>query len=156
MKSDLSKMGPPLKLPVTLYCGSGSDSRIDSSVGGVTLSGRQTHPIYSTQIFTLRLSEGPSARKQPPDNRWLQDSNYSQDQDNPRRKMCLCHWQFRAPLASVPATPRGSFWNTFWREYNSRTIWPTNWKLCRMIMHKLKLMCTKYDSSGGHFLGVNQ
>ena len=30
---------------------------------------------------------------------------------------------------------KGVIWNTLWREH--RTIWPTNWKLCEMIMHQI-------------------
>ena len=45
MNNGVSKMGPPVTLPLTLYCGEGSDSRIDSSVR-VTLSRHHTHPIY--------------------------------------------------------------------------------------------------------------
>ena len=45
MNDGVGKMGPPLTLPLTLYRGEGSDSRIDSSVR-VTLSGHHTHPIY--------------------------------------------------------------------------------------------------------------
>ena len=40
---------------------------------------------------------------------------------------------------------QGGIWNTFWSAHKSQTIWPTNWKLCVMITHKLKLMCTNYE-----------
>ena len=40
---------------------------------------------------------------------------------------------------------KGVLWNTFWRKQKTRTIWPTNWKVRGMIMHKLKLMCTKHE-----------
>ena len=41
---------------------------------------------------------------------------------------------------------KGVKWNTCWREHKSQTIWPRNWTLCGMIMHKLKLTCTNYDA----------
>ena len=90
------------------------------------------------EMATHVVYEGPSVWKQPPDNRWLENSNYNQE----------------------------GIWNTFWRECKSRTIWATDWKLCGMILHKLKLMCTKYEViywkhvevicifCGWHFWGV--
>ena len=57
MNNGFSKMGPPLTLPITHYRGYGNDLRIDSLVGGVTLSGRHTHPIHPRRppppIFTF-------------------------------------------------------------------------------------------------------
>ena len=40
---------------------------------------------------------------------------------------------------------KGVIWNIFWIEHKSWTTWPTNWKLCGLILHKLKIMCTKYE-----------
>ena len=92
------------------------------------------------EMATHAVYESPYVGKQPPDNWQLEDSNYSQDQRNPHRGMCSCHWQLRAPLATVPATPWGSFGTHFGENikvglYDLQTgsfvEWPcTNWSYC--------------------------
>ena len=36
-------------------------------------------------------------------------------------------------------------WNTYWREHRNWTIWPTNWKLCGMIMHRVIMHQNIYE-----------
>ena len=37
-------------------------------------------------------------------------------------------------------TPKWVIWTHFAENIEVGTIWPTNWKLCKMIMHKLKFL----------------
>ena len=51
-----------------------------------------------------------------------------------------CHWQFCAPLASVPSMPKGSF-GTHSGENMKAGLFDLQ---TGSFVHKLKLMCTKY------------
>ena len=50
-----------------------------------------------------------------------------------------------ARLLQVCLQHQGVVCNTLWRKHTNRTIWPTKWKLCRMIMQKLKIICNNNE-----------
>ena len=66
-------------------------------------------PDLNSQSFTFGIIWRTECMKTTPRQLMIWRQQLQQDQGNPHREMCSCHWQFCLPFASVPAMPRGSF-----------------------------------------------
>ena len=140
-------MGPPLTLPVTLCCGwlrQRFEDRLISGRWDIEWAPHSPDFKYP-RILPLGFCEGPSVRKQAPDNRWLEDGNYTRIRTIPIEECVRVTDNFARAACKCACNAKGVIWNTFWTERKSQTVWSRNWKLCGKIMHKLKLMCTKYE-----------